>query len=263
MLSFQFQFSQVTCLKSFSWVGMNSNKPCHCSINRQNHNGDVPQIKVQSSVIQNPKGPEENEWNWSNVSSQSIMLHCWVVSDKLSWLIAQFSALPCSITERNACQINVRVSVSSDQFKETCENVASVVAQSAQLWTACVWMANNQFNEQSWNFEESIEEWSTNNAAPVFADESLIRLVAWRVSGPVPINSVSGNTEIVWITKLLHESLKNWSPQMYSSMLRKSRMPLLENFQKLALPIKYDEKQECCQKIKATRPACNKIKKGM
>lgn len=35
----------------------------------------------------------------------------------------------------------------------------------------------------------------------------------------------------------LHASLKNWSPQIYSRMLRISRNPLLVNFQKFPLPI--------------------------
>lgn len=41
----------------------------------------------------------------------------------------------------------------------------------------------------------------------------------------------------LYMLKILHESLKNWSPQRYSRMLRISRNPLLVIFQKFPLPI--------------------------
>lgn len=75
MFSFKFEFGQITGLKSFSSISVDSNEPSDCAINGQNQNSNLPKIKVVGSVVQNPESPEKDERNRCNVSGKSVVLH--------------------------------------------------------------------------------------------------------------------------------------------------------------------------------------------
>lgn len=61
--------------------------------------------------------------------------------------IADFLALPCRITERNSREVHVRVGVCSNEVKEAGAAVARIIADSSELCTACLRVANDQFDE--------------------------------------------------------------------------------------------------------------------
>lgn len=170
MFSFKFEFGQITGLKSFSSISVDSNEPSDGAINGQNQNSNLPKVKVVGSVVQNPDSPEKGKRNRCNVSSKSVVLHSWMISNKLIWSVTKSSTLTSGIAEWNASQIYVWVSIGSYKFKETGENITSVVTQGSEFRAAGIWMADKELNQQSWNFKESIQEWSSNNATPVFAN---------------------------------------------------------------------------------------------
>ena len=74
------------------------------------------------------------------------------------------------------------------------------------------------------------------------------------MSGPIPINRISSNAEINYIIDVLHASLKNWNPHINSRMFRISQNPVLLKSKKFLLDANWEEKQQCCQTIKATSP---------
>lgn len=75
MFSFKFEFGQITGLKSFSSISVDSNEPSDGAINGQNQNSNLPQVKVVGSVVQNPDSPEKGKRNRCNMSSKSVVLH--------------------------------------------------------------------------------------------------------------------------------------------------------------------------------------------
>jgi len=76
-----------------------------------------------------------------------VVLHSWMIANKLVWSVAKLSALPGCITEWNSGQIYVRISISSHKFEETSENIASVVAESSEFWAASIRVANQEFDQ--------------------------------------------------------------------------------------------------------------------
>lgn len=149
---------------------MDSNEPSDSAINGQNQNSDLPKIKVVGSEVQNPESPKKDERNWCNMGGKSVVLHGWMISNKLIWSVAKSSALTSGIAEWNASQIYVWVSIGSYKFEETGENITGVVTHGSEFGAAGIWMADQKLNQQIWNFKESIQEWSSDNATPVFAD---------------------------------------------------------------------------------------------
>lgn len=158
----------------------------------------MPEVGEPDSFSEDEPSHKEYSSNTENVSSESEMFHGGMGSNK-SWAsFVDLFTLSGSIAEWNTSNVNVRVGISSNKIEEACAAAASIIADCSEFRTASLRVTNEKFDQKSRKFKESIEERSTNDATPMFAKESLIRIITSSFLGshPVPISSSSGNTEV-------------------------------------------------------------------
>lgn len=195
---FEFSFDQEGCLNTFGSIGMNINEPSDDHVDDDDEDGIVPEVREPDSFSDDEPGHKKDSSNTEDVSSKSVVLHGRVGSNECWASFVDFFALSCSIAERNAGHVDVRISVSPDEIEEASAAAASIIACCSELRAACLRVADEEFDQKSRNFEESVQEGSTNNTAPVLAEESLVRIVASSFLGshPVPVRSSSRNAEV-------------------------------------------------------------------
>ncbi len=150
-----------------------------------------------------------------------------MVSDELLWFLANVRAIPGRVAKWHSAQIYVRVSIHSYDIEETCKWIAWIFAKCSCFWAASLGMTYQEFYDKSGYSKEGIKERASNYTAPISTKESFHWRKCRGISFPVPIDSISSNTEVNFIDKELHASLKNWRPQISSIMFKKLRIPEL------------------------------------
>lgn len=163
----------------------------------------MPQIVVDHSHSEDQYSDDEGKGNQQAMSHKSVVLDCGVSSNEFAGMGAELFAFSGRVAEWDTSQVNVTIGISPDQVEEWSEAAASIVTESSALWAASVRVADQQLSNQSWDLEECIQEWSSNDAAPVPCDESPVRRVARSLTSPVPVNSIAWDAEVERISQKL------------------------------------------------------------
>ena len=125
------------------------------------------------------------------------MLYGIVVSHELVVSVANLGALPGGIAVGNAWEVDVGVDVSSDEVEDIVEAEKIALANFSSPVAGSALVAGEKLNDQSGNFEESIEERASNDTSPIFSDQSSHGSVpvGW-IFAPVPVDSQSRHAEV-------------------------------------------------------------------
>lgn len=153
------------------------------------------------------------------------MFHGIVSSNELISVEAKVSAFSSGIAEIVAGKSDIAVCISSHKI-EAITTAAFLIAFGSDSVAASSSMAHEQLDEKSRNFEESINEGSSDNTSPVSGEQSVKRSVPFGLRiVPIPIAGSSRNDEVDYIDTFVHASLRNWNPQMNSRMFSIPRTP--------------------------------------
>lgn len=150
-----------------------------------------------------------------------------MISNELLGFVTNVRTVPGRIAKWHSTQVYVRVSICSDDIKETCEWIARILAECSGSWAASFGVAHNELNDKSGYSKESIEKRATDDTAPISAKKSHHGGKSRSLTLPIPIDCVSRNTEVNLINKDLHASLRNCRPQISSMRFKKLRTPAL------------------------------------
>lgn len=124
------------------------------------------------------------------------MLHWVEASDELVTIEADVVALSSGVAERKSGQSDIAIRVSSDQVKAESKR-AFLIAGVSDFVAARSRVASEKLVEEGGDFEEAIDEGSSNDASPVPGDEALKRGVPLGVGiVPVPVGGSARDAEV-------------------------------------------------------------------
>jgi hypothetical protein len=89
----------------------------------------MPETNVKSSVVENPLSHETQQRNQKCKCYKSEVIYGRMISNELLGFVTNVRTVPGRIAKWHSTQVYVRVSICSDDIKETCEWIARILAE--------------------------------------------------------------------------------------------------------------------------------------
>lgn len=188
--------SEETSGNTLSSIRGNLDKPADDDIDDNHQDNIVPPGEARQSAVDIDMSQKISESSQENWSHEVVVFHGVVASHKRIAVKADAVALPGRVAEGKTWKSDVTVGVSTDQTEANVKE-SLVVAGLTDFVAASVSVASEKLNDKSGDLEEAVDEWATDDAAPVTSDESHDGGMPFSlVVVPVPVSSTTRHAEV-------------------------------------------------------------------